>query len=81
MSTPNTRLMAMPWEHKRHRTMRIDFAKGEAITNPGGFDMQLSRPLDFYAVTDRTFLGLVKASAETVTEFRKMTLCRRIMTQ
>ena len=32
--------------------------------------MQLSRPLDFYAVTDHAmFLGLVKASAETVTEF------------
>ena len=46
------------------------FAKGEAISNPGGFDMQLSRPLDFYAVTDHAmFLGLVKASAETVTEF------------
>ena len=46
------------------------FAKGEAITNPGGFDMQLSRPLDFYAVTDHAmFLGLAKASAETVTEF------------
>ena len=29
------------------------FAKGEAIAkNPAGFDMQLSRPLDFYAVTD-----------------------------
>ena len=48
------------------------FAKGEAISNPGGFDMQLSRPLDFYAVTDHAmFLGLVKASAETVTEFSK----------
>jgi len=48
------------------------FAKGEAITNPGGFDMQLSRPLDFYAVTDHAmFLGLAKASAETITEFSK----------
>ena len=28
------------------------FAKGEAIANPAGFNMQLSRPLDFYAVTD-----------------------------
>ncbi len=46
------------------------FARGEAITNPGGFDMQLSRPLDFYAVTDHAmFLGLAKASAETVTDF------------
>lgn len=48
------------------------FAKGEAITNPGGFDMQLSRGLDFYAVTDHAmFLGLAKASAETVTEFSR----------
>ena len=28
------------------------FAKGESISNPAGFAMQLSRPLDFYAVTD-----------------------------
>jgi hypothetical protein len=48
------------------------FAKGEAITNPGGFEMQLSRPLDFYAVTDHAmFLGLAKASAETVNAFSK----------
>ena len=69
MSTPNTRLMAMPWEHKRHRTMRIDLPKAKPLPIQG-FDMQLSRPLDFYAVTDHAmFLGLVKASAETVTEF------------
>jgi hypothetical protein len=48
------------------------FAKGEAIANPAGFDMQLSRPLDFYAVTDHAmFLGLVKAAAETSSEFSK----------
>ncbi|MBT5068324.1 MAG: DUF3604 domain-containing protein, partial [Halieaceae bacterium] len=48
------------------------FAKGEALTNPGGFEMKLSRPLDFYAVTDHAmFLGLVKASAETGTDFSK----------
>ena len=46
------------------------FAKGEAIKNPGGFNMQLSRPMDFYAVTDHAmFLGLVKAAADTSTEF------------
>ncbi len=28
------------------------YAKGEAISHPAGFDMQMSRPLDFYAVTD-----------------------------
>jgi hypothetical protein len=48
------------------------FARGEAIKNPGGFDMQLTRPMDFYAVTDHgMFLGLVKASAETSTAFSK----------
>jgi len=48
------------------------FAKGEAIANPAGFNMQLPRPLDFYAVTDHAmFLGVVKAAADTSTEFSK----------
>ena len=48
------------------------FAKGEAIANPAGFKMQLSRPMDFYAVTDHgMFLGLVGAAADTTTEFSK----------
>ena len=35
------------------------FAKGEAIPHAGGFDIQLDRPLDFYAVTDHAFyLGM-----------------------
>ena len=34
------------------------YAKGEAIPHPSGYDIQLSRPLDFYAVTDHAyFLG------------------------
>jgi hypothetical protein len=48
------------------------FAKGEAIANPAGFNMQLARPMDFYAVTDHgMFLGLVEAAADTTTEFSK----------
>ncbi|HIL18103.1 MAG TPA: DUF3604 domain-containing protein, partial [Gammaproteobacteria bacterium] len=48
------------------------FATGEAIVNPAGFKMQLSRPMDFYAVTDHgMFLGMVKAAADTRTEFSK----------
>ena len=48
------------------------YAKGEAIAHPAGFEMQLSRPLDFYAVTDHAmFLGVVKAAADTSTEFSK----------
>ncbi len=48
------------------------FAKGEAIANPAGFNMQLPRPMDFYAVTDHAmFLGLVAAAADTRTEFSK----------
>ena len=45
------------------------YAQGEAIKHPGGFDMQLDRPLDFYAVTDHGFyLGVVRAGADTLTE-------------
>ncbi len=35
------------------------YARGEAIKHPVGFDIQLDRPLDFYAVTDHGFyLGM-----------------------
>ena len=48
------------------------FAKGEAIKNAAGFEMQLSRPMDFYGVTDHAmFLGVVKAAADTSTAFSK----------
>lgn len=48
------------------------YAKGEAIAHPAGFEMQLSRPLDFYAVTDHAmFLGLVNTAADTTTDFSK----------
>ena len=36
-----------------------EFAKGKPIKHPGGFDVSIDRPLDFYGVTDHgTFLGL-----------------------
>jgi hypothetical protein len=39
-----------------------DFAKGGVLTHPGGFDMQLEVPLDFYAVTDHAFyLGALRS--------------------
>jgi hypothetical protein len=57
--------MATPYDAYR-------FAKGEAIRNPAGFDMQLSQPMDFYAVTDHgMLLGLVQAASETSTAFSK----------
>ncbi len=53
------------------------FAKGESISNPAGFLMQLSRPLDFYAVTDHAmFLGVLEAAADTSTEFSKKPFSR-----
>lgn len=40
-------------------------ARGEAIRHGGGFDIQLSRPLDFLAVTDHgEYLGIVPAMAD-----------------
>ncbi|MBW2394432.1 MAG: DUF3604 domain-containing protein [Deltaproteobacteria bacterium] len=48
------------------------YATGEAIRHPGGFDVQLSKPLDFYAVTDHAmFLGVAKAAADTSTAFSR----------
>ena len=49
------------------------YAQGEAITHPGGFEVQLSQPLDFYAVTDHAmFLGAVQEAADTSTPFSKL---------
>ena len=48
------------------------YAQGEAIKHPAGFDVQLDRPLDFYAVTDHGFfLGVVRAGADTSTAVSK----------
>lgn len=42
------------------------YAKGAPIRHPAGFDVQLDRPLDFYAVTDHAmFLGAMRAAADT----------------
>lgn len=49
------------------------YAKGDAIRHPGGFDVQLRDPLDFYAVTDHAgFLGLMKEAANPATPFSKL---------
>ncbi len=49
------------------------YAQGEPLRHPGGFDVQLSQPLDFYAVTDHAmFLGAVREAADTSTEFSKL---------
>jgi hypothetical protein len=49
------------------------FARGQTIQHPGGFDVQLREPLDFYAVTDHAmFLGVAKAAADTSTEISEL---------
>ena len=41
------------------------FAKGEPIEHPGGFEMRIDRPLDFYAVSDHAFfLGILNAAED-----------------
>lgn len=48
------------------------YAQGEAIRHPGGFEVRMAQPLDFYAVTDHgIFLGLINEAADTSTEFSK----------
>ena len=42
-----------------------EFAKGGVLRHPGGFDMQMEEPLDFYAVTDHGFfLGSLRAMTQ-----------------
>ena len=54
------------------------FAQGEDIKNPAGYNMQLSQPMEFYAVTDHgMFLGLVQAAADTSTTFSKNSYTER----
>ena len=46
------------------------YALGKAITHPSGYQIQLTRPLDFFAVTDHgVFLGLAKEAADTDSKF------------
>ena len=48
------------------------YAQGEPISHPTGYDIQLRRPLDFYAVTDHGFfLGLLPSAADTSSLFSK----------
>ena len=48
------------------------YAKGEKLRHPGGFDVQLREPLDFYAVTDHAmYIGAMNAAADTSTGFSK----------
>jgi len=51
------------------------YAKGEAIPHPAGYEIKLSRPLDFYAVTDHAmFLGVVKEAADTSSELSRLSI-------
>jgi hypothetical protein len=55
------------------------YATGEAITHPGGYDVQLDRPLDFYAVTDHAmFLGVARDGADTSTELSRAKVMKAI---
>lgn len=53
------------------------YARGQAIPHPTGFQIQLSQPLDFYAVTDHAlFLGLLKEAANTSSKFSRYDLAK-----
>jgi uncharacterized protein DUF3604 len=53
------------------------YAQGEAIKHPGGFEVQLAQPLDFYAVTDHAvLLGLINEAADTRTSFSQYELAK-----
>lgn len=49
-----------------------EYARGGTIKHPGGFDLKLRKPLDFYAVTDHaSFLGAARAASDASSDFSK----------
>ncbi len=53
------------------------YARGESLKHPSGYEVQLQRPLDFYAVTDHAmFLGVVKEAADTSSEFATLKVAK-----
>ena len=55
------------------------FAKGEPIRHPGGFEMRIDRPLDFYAVTDHAFfLGILNAAEDPAHPLHDHRMARRM---
>ncbi len=63
---------ATPWDAYR-------YAQGESLLHPGGFNVRLREPLDFYAVTDHAmFLGVARAAGDTSTELSKLEIAKPI---
>lgn len=53
------------------------YARGQPLDHPSGYQVQLQRPLDFYAVTDHAMLlGVVKEAADPDSEFGRYELTR-----
>ena len=49
-----------------------NYAKGQGIQHPLGYEMKLREPLDFYSVTDHGFyMGMIQAYADTSTDISK----------
>lgn len=57
--------------------MAYEFAKGDVIKHPGGFEMKLREPLDFYAVTDHaSYMGSLRAMTDPATNLSKHELAK-----
>ena len=55
------------------------FAKGEPIEHPGGFEMRIDRPLDFYAVSDHAFfLGILNAAEDPEHPLHRHRMARKM---
>ena len=57
------------------------FAQGASIEHPGGYQIQMATPLDFYAVTDHAmFLGLALEAGDTTTPFSQYPVSQNLHT-
>ena len=51
------------------------YAQGEAIAHPSGYQVQLNKPLDFYAITDHAgFLGALKEGSDPTSALGQLDL-------
>ncbi len=58
------------------------FALGETIKHPAGYDIKITRPLDFMAVTDHSeYAGTVKLANDPTSELSKLPIAEKLKVQ
>jgi hypothetical protein len=71
---------AFIWQNRTTPDDAYRYAKGEAIKAPGGYMIQLSKPLDFLAVTDHSeYMGVLPGMLDPKNPLSKHPLAKEIL--